>query len=401
MRALGEFLRIPGVLRLLLTSTFPRLAYAMVGLAVFFSVEESTGSIATAGLAVGACTALGAITAGPRGHLVDRYGQTKPLIFFTPLYAISTLLMAFFSQGAVSAVVLSALIGVTAPPINLSVRPLWKDIVGVERVRMAYSIDSAWTNALQLVGPLIATALALSVAPRAALILVSACMLAGGLLLAFNTHSRAWIPEERVEHEHGLMRSPAMRLLALEGAVMGLSVGFILIGLPAVAILGNQPDLAGWLIAAMGVGSIIGSVWAGARAHGIAPANGLRMSVALYAVFLVPLAFVPVGPWMIAIVILAWTVLGPAQVFYIETVDVVRPRGTAVAALGSLWMIEGAATAVGNAVGGSVAQWVGPHVTLGIAAALAVGSPLVFSYGMRRSLKPATLPPQTTPAIAN
>ncbi len=401
MRAYWEFLRIPGALRLLLTSTFPRLAYAMVGLAVFFSVEESTGSIATAGLAVGACTALGAITAGPRGHLVDRFGQTKPLVFFVPLYAVSTLLMAFFSHGAVSAVVLSGLIGVTAPPINLSVRPLWKDIVGVERVRMAYSIDSAWTNALQLIGPLIATALALSVSPRVALIAVSACMLVGGLLLAVNVHSRSWVPEERVEDEHGLMRSPAMRVLALEGVAMGLSAGFVLIGLPAVAILADQPDLAGWLMAAMGVGSIIGSIWAGARAHGIAPANGLRMSVALYAVFLLPLAFVPVGPWMVVIVILAWTVLGPAQVFYIETVDVVRPRGTAVAALGSLWMIEGAATAIGNAVGGSVAQWVGPHVTLGLAAVMAIGSPIIFTLGMRRSLKPATVPPANMSATAD
>ena len=401
MRGYWEFVRIPGALRLLLTSTFPRLAYAMVGLAVFFSVEESTGSIATAGLAVGACTALGAITAGPRGHLIDRFGQTKPLLFFVPAYAVSTLLMAFLSHGAVSAVILSGLIGVTAPPINLSVRPLWKDIVGVERVRMAYSIDSAWTNALQLVGPLIATTLALSLSPRVALIAVSACMLAGGLLLAVNAHSRAWIPEERAEDEHGLLRSPSMRLLALEGAVMGLSMGLVLIGLPAVAILSDQPDLAGWLLAAMGVGSIIGSVWAGARAHGIAPANGLRMSVALYAVFLIPLAFVPVGPWMIAIVILAWTVLGPAQVFYIETVDVVRPRGTAVAALGSLWMIEGAATAIGNAVGGSISQWVGPHATLGLAAVMAIGSPLVFTFGMRRSLKPATVPPATVAGLAD
>jgi predicted MFS family arabinose efflux permease len=104
---------------------------------------------------------------------------------------------------------------------------------------------------------------------------------------------------------------------------------------------------------------------------------------------------------MIVIVILAWTVLGPAQVFYIETVDVVRPRGTAVAALGSLWMIEGAATALGNALGGVVAQWVGPHVTLGLAAVMAIGSPIIFTFGMRRSLKPATVPPVNVAVAAD
>ena len=64
--------------------------------------------------------------------------------------------------------------------------------------------------------------------------------------------------------------------------------------------------------------------------------------------------------------------------------------GTAVAALGALWMIEGAGMAIGNAVGGIVAESVGPHLTLALGSLFALASPILFTIGMRGVLKPAT-----------
>jgi predicted MFS family arabinose efflux permease len=385
-----EFLRIPGVASLLFVSTFARLAYSMVSLAMFFQVLDVTGSVGTAGLAVGISSGLGAMTAGPRGHLVDRFGQTRPLYAMVPAYAFSCLMLAFFARSSILAILLAALVGLTAPPINISIRPLWLDIVGPERVRMAYSVDSAYMNVLQLLGPVFATLLALHASPTVAIAACGVSMLIGGTLLAFNMHSRAWIPEPKHEGERGLLRSPAMRLLALEGAAMGLSMGFVTIGIPALATLSGEQGMAGPLMSAMGVGSIIGAVWAGSKAKGIAPANGLRMSMGLFAVALLPLPFMPVGPAMMVVILVAWTFAGPAQVFYLETIDIVRPRGTAVAALGSLWMIEGAAGAIGNAIGGNVAVWFNPHVTLALGSLVVLASPLIFTFGIRGVLRPAS-----------
>ncbi len=390
MGAYREFLRVPGVKPLLLTSTFARLAYAMVSLAIFFQVEHVTGSVGTAGLAVGVSSGLGALTAGPRGHLVDRFGQTLPLYALVPAYSVSSLMLAFLATDALSAVALAGLVGLTAPPINISIRPLWADIVGIERVRLAYSVDTAYTNLLQLLGPVIATLVALHVSATAAMAAVGGCMLVGGLLLAFNVHSRAWIPEERHHGEQGLFRSPAIRLLALEGVAMGLSGGFVTIGIPALATMSDQEAMAGPLMSAMGVGAVIGTIWAGAKAKDIAPANGLRASTALFALALLPMAFLPIGPWLMLQILVAWVFLGPAQIFYLETIDIVRPRGTAVAALGSLWMIEGAAGAIGNAIGGNVAQAYGPHVTLALASVFVIFSPIIFTIGIRGVLRPAS-----------
>ena len=46
--------------------------------------------------------------------------------------------------------------------------------------------------------------------------------------------------------------------------------------------------------------------------------------------------------------------------------------------------------AVGNAVGGIVAESVSPHVTLGLGSLFALASPILFTIGMRGVLKPAT-----------
>jgi predicted MFS family arabinose efflux permease len=385
-----EFLRIPGVKPLLLASTFGRLAYAMVSLAIFFQVQAVTGSVGAAGLAVGISSGLGAMTAGPRGLIVDRFGQTRPLYAFVPAYAISALLLAFVARDPLTAIVFSGLVGLTAPPINISIRPLWLDIVGQERVRTAYSVDGAYHNLVMLLGPVIATLVALNVSTTTAVAMVGVSMLIGGLLLAFNPHSRAWVPEEREHGEKGLMRSPAIRLLAVEGALMGLSAGFITIGIPALATLSGEEGLAGPVMSAMGVGAIIGTLWAGAKATQIAPMNGLRAATLLFAIALLPLAFVPAGPWLMLVILVAWMFIGPANVFYLEVIDIVRPRGTAVAALGTLWMIEGAGMAVGNAVGGWLAETVSPHLTLGLGTLFALASPVIFTIGMRGVLKPAT-----------
>jgi predicted MFS family arabinose efflux permease len=385
-----EYLRIPGVKPLLFASTFGRLSYAMVSLAIFFQVQSITGSVGTAGLAVGLSSGLGAMTAGPRGLIVDRFAQTRPLFAFVPAYAVSCLLLAFVARDALSAVLLSGLIGLTAPPINISIRPLWLDIVGQDRVRMAYSVDTAYHNLVMLLGPVIATLVALNVSPKLGVAVVGVSMLVGGLLLAFNSHSQAWIPEEREHGEAGLLRSPAIRFLALEGALMGLSAGFITIGIPALATISGEEGMAGPVMSAMGVGAIIGTLWAGAKAKEIAPVNGLRAATLLFAIALLPLAFVPIGPWMMAVVLVAWAFLGPANVFYLEVIDVVRPRGTAVAALGTLWMIEGAGMALGNAIGGVIAESVSPHLTLALGSLFALASPILFTIGMRGVLKPAT-----------
>ena len=389
MRTYRDLLSIPGVLTLLLAATFPRLSYAMVDLAVFFHVQHVTGSVGAAGIALGVGSLFGSLSAAPRGQLVDRYGQTIPLYVLAPAYAASTFAIAAFGSSAMAAILLSALRGTVAPPINMSIRPLWPGVVGIERVRTAYGLDSSHMNIMQLLGPVLSTLIALHIGTVQALVLVGVLMLLGGLALALHPASRTLVPEERVHGEPGLFRSPAMRLLALEGASMGMAMGFVNIGIPSLATLAGDRAQAGPLMSAIGIGSIVGTVWAGARAKDVAPLRGLRNSVLLCALALIPLAWVPLGPWLMVQIMVAFALMGPAQVFYLETIDIVRPRGTAVSSLGTLWTIEGSAGALASALGGNVAEWVSPHFTLFLGSVSVFLSPIIFTIGMRTVLRPA------------
>ena len=400
MNAYREFLRTPGARSLLVAGFFPRLAYSMVSLAIFFRVQEASGSIAVAGLAVGAASVAGAVSAALRGWLVDHYGQTKPILFLAPAYALSAFALAAFAHSAVTAITLSVVVGLTAPPINISIRPLWLDIAGLDGVRTAYGFDAAVMNVIQMLGPVIVTFVALNLFPSAGLILVGVSMLIGGVLLATNAHSRAWVPEPRQEGEHGLMRSPAMRLLGLEGIAIGFGFGFIVIAIPAAALDAGREDLTGWLMAAMGLGTIIGSMWAGVRAHGIVPGRGLRMSTLLTAVFMLPLPFVQPGWTMFAVLLVSQIFMGPAHVFFFETIDLVRPRGTAVSAVATLWMLEGAAAGLASALGGTVAETWSPAVAMALGCVAVFGSPLILTIGLRGPLRPALQLPSAQPELA-
>ena len=361
----------------------------MVSLAIFFHVQHATGSVAVAGAAIGASSLTGAISAALRGKVVDTHGQTIPLFIFTPLYTMSNILLGLFAHSPVTAVALGLLNGACAPPINMSIRPLWRNIVDEQHLRSAYGLDSSHMSAMSLIGPVVATLLAVHVDTALALYTVAACMAVGGVLLGLNPHSREWVPEPRVEGEHSLFRSPAMRLMALEGVAMGVAGGFIQIGIPALATLSGDRAAAGPMVSIMSVGSIIGTIWVGAKAREIAPLTGLRMSVLLYSIALMPIAFVPIGPWMAAVLLVAYAVVGPAHVFYLETVDLVRPRGTPVAALGTLWMIEGSAAAMAQAVGGNIAELASPQTTLLLGSIIVFLSPLIFTVGMRTVLRSA------------
>ena len=161
MKRYAELFQFPNVWVLVLACFPARVAYGMVSLSIFFKVEQGTKSIALAGLAIGLNATSGSLTAGIRGSIIDKYGQKWPIRIMVPTY--SALLIALNSADSkFSMLALAFILGFSAPPINLSVRPLWKVVVPESFLRTAYAIDSAIMNFAGVIGPVIATTLALS-----------------------------------------------------------------------------------------------------------------------------------------------------------------------------------------------------------------------------------------------
>lgn len=350
----------------LLISSFPaRLAYGMISLSIFFKVQQTTGSIAAAGLATGINGITGATTAGLRGSIIDRFGMKIPLRILAPGYA---LLILLFSTGTskTELVVFAGMLGLSAPPINLSVRPLWKVTVPQDQIRSAYAIDTAVMNSVGVFGPLLATTLALNSSPEVALRMCSVLIFIGGAALSLSPQLKRWKPEKKTSNDLAVWRTPAMRLLMLEGVFIGLGWGAFDIAIPAFTTLESIPQRTGVIFAIMAAGTVIGGLVAGMVSRHTSSLAAFNKLYLFWFIFSLPLAFT-YPDWSMIIVTAAMSlVAGGSQVFYLEISEAVRPKGTAVAALGWLWTVEGTFAAIGTALGGFISEHYSPRYCLAL-----------------------------------
>jgi hypothetical protein len=199
-----------------------------------------------------------------------------PLRVFAPSYAVLILL---FSTGNSSTrlVVFAGVLGFSAPPINLSIRPLWKVTVPKEQIRTAYAIDTAVMNSVSVFGPLAATSVALNFSPEMALRICATLIFIGGAALSLSPQLRSWEPEKKTSKDLVVWRTPAMQLLMLEGVFIGLGWGAFDIAVPAFTTLENIPHRSGILFAIMAAGNVIGGLVAGMvskKLHLLQPSSG-------------------------------------------------------------------------------------------------------------------------------
>jgi len=377
-----EIIRNKSAQYLLITSFPARIAYGMISLSIFFKVQQTTGSIAVAGLATGVNGIAGATTAGLRGTLIDRFGMKIPLRFFAPGYAI--LILLFSTGNSKTTLVLFAFIlGFSAPPINLSVRPLWSVTVPKEQVRTAYAIDTAVMNSVGVFGPILATSISLNSSPDIALKLCSILVIIGGLSLSFTPQLRNWVPEKKEAGDLAVWRTPAMQLMMIEGVFIGLGWGAFDIAVPAFATLENVAERTGIIFAIMAVGNVVGGLYAGSISKKISSLKAFRTIYGAWFFLSLPLAFTYPG-WSMMIVTASMSLMsGGLQVFYFEISEAVRPNGSAVSALGWLWTVEGTFASIGAALGGFVSEHYSPRYVLALTTFCVGMGYLVFKSGSK------------------
>jgi len=335
----------------------------MIGLAIFFKTEQETNSVAIAGLAIGINSLAGSITAGIRGSIMDKWGQKWPLRIFVPGYA-GMLLALNMAHDKKILLVAAFVLGVTAPPINLSVRPLWKDVVPADFLRVAYAVDSAIMNLAFFVGPVLATTLSLSSHPGSALSTASVLMFVGGAALGLSSISRNWIPEKKIKGADTLWRSKPLQLLMIEGCFIGFGWGLFDVAIPAFSTLEGVPQRTAWIFGAMGVANVVGGLLAGLVSKNRSALATMRKTYFMWFLVSIPIAFTYPG-WSMAFFGAALGLVGGAiQVFYWEVMEAVRPKGSQTAALGWLWSVEGSLMALGSALGGYLSEMFSPRLVL-------------------------------------
>lgn len=383
MKQYLELFRIPLARRLLIAATPGRMAYSMIGLAIFFKTERTLDSIPLAGLALGLNSLAGSLTAGIRGNAIDKWGQKWPIRILVPGYALGIIVLNTASTKT-EILLWAFVLAISAPPINLSVRPIWKQIVGEELVRTAYGLDTAVMNSVGVIGPALATTLSLSSRPGFALGTCATLMLIGGLALEVTINHKNWFTEKKDPSEEKLWKVPAIRLLMIEGIFIGLGWGFFDVGIPAYSTLEHVPQRTAWLFSIMSLCNVLGGLAAGLIKKRRSAYGTMRVTYFGWFLFSLPLYFT-YPDWSLAVVgALLGLTGGALQVFYFEVLDAVRPKGSATASLGWLWTIEGSMAALGSALGGWVAKAISPQICLGITTVMLASGFTLLNLGRKR-----------------
>ncbi|MFF8806588.1 MFS transporter [Streptomyces omiyaensis] len=366
-----DLLRAPHALRLLTGTLVGRLPNGTGPIAMTLFVRDQGGGYTLAGGLVAAYGLANAVGQPLLGRAVDLKGQPRVQLPAAVLSALGMALFALVGIGnlplAYAAVVVA---GFFTPPLEGGLRALWPSVLGREdRVHRAYALDAVAQEVMFTVGPLLVTLLVALWSPAAALLVINLIGVLGALSVVLSAPSRAWRSAPREAHWLGALRSPG--LLALLGSFffVGLALGSITVAAVAYSDDRGTPTVYGWLMAALGLGALLGGVLYGARQWAGAPERRLRVLVALLALCYLPLTLLPGPVAMAGLSALAGVFLAPSLACAFIVVDRHAPAGTVTEAFSWLVTTFGVGAALGSAAAGPAVELAGTVAGFAVAGA--------------------------------
>ncbi|MEU4043692.1 MFS transporter [Streptomyces antibioticus] len=354
----GEILRARHAARLLGGTLVGRLPNATSAIAIMLFVRAEGGTYSLGGALVAVYGVANAVGQPLLGRLVDLCGQPRVQL---PAAVVSALAMAVFAFTGLDPLLLAyaavGAAGLFTPPLEGGLRALWPSVLRREdQVHTAYSMDAVAQEVMFTVGPLLVTLCVALGSERAALLVLNGVGVLGALSVVVSAPSRAWRSAPREAHWLGALRSPG--LLVLLGALLwvGIAMGSITVAAVPYADDHGGDVVYGWLMAALGLGALLGGVGYGARRWSGAPERRLRVLVAFLAVCYLPLTLMPGAVAMVVLAVLAGVFLAPVLACAFVIVDRHAPRGTVTEAFSWLVTMFTVGASVGTALAGPVVE---------------------------------------------
>jgi MFS family permease len=254
-------LRYPGFARVISSQLLARFPFGMMSLGLVMHIEDMHDSYAVAGIALGAET-IGAAISGPvLARWLSRFG-TRPVILSSALIgAAALLILGTFWLTEIAVVLLALAVGLTSPPIQSAVRTIYPTLVKKKDLNTVYSLDATAQEIIWVIGPVAAALLAAGANTGFVVILMAITQVIGSLLFCANRE----VGQLRIDLPKGKVGSVLKNKLVFANAVVGLLMvgSFSGVEVGAVAILDKA--LAGLVLAALSVGSIVGGLLLGHR----------------------------------------------------------------------------------------------------------------------------------------
>jgi MFS family permease len=383
----ADVLRTPGAPSFTSAGLVGRLPISMISLGIVL-LETSRGvSYAVAGT-IAASFAVAAAVGGPVvSGFVDRHGQHRILPWAVAAYTVFMVaLMAALDAGLPLWGVLPLAVGagMMMPNFGSLVRARWAYVLpGSTGIHAAYAWESILDEVVFVVGPPLATVLALQVHPAAALVVCVVLVLLG----------TGWlVPQRRTEPKpHGTSRrtgrmavlQPGMPLLFLAFVFVGGIFGSFEVVTVAFAQEEQATSATGVLLAIYAFGSLLAGFTYGALPP---PAfHGRRMTAMLTMMAVVTLGF-PLAPTVVALAPVAFLAgLSVSPVLIAGTALVERIVPSTQLTEGITWTSTGMALglALATPVSGVIIDAHGAHVAYLVTAGCAVAACAVSWIGGR------------------
>jgi MFS family permease len=257
-------LKAPGVIRVVISQLIARFPFGMMSLAFVMHIEHVHGSYAIAGIALAAET-IGAAISGPvLSRKIGAWGVKRVILTAAILSGIAMAAIALYESPPLVMILLAAFVGLTSPPIQAAVRTIYPTLVPRKQLTTLFSLDASAQEIIWVVGPLLATILAAQVSTSFAVLVMAVLQIFGAIMFLSNREVKKVVIPKSTRKMGGVLKSKIVVVniilgMLLIGSFSGVEVG-------SVAILDNKA-LAGAVIAALSLGSLIGGVFLGPRAR--------------------------------------------------------------------------------------------------------------------------------------
>lgn len=366
---------VPGSPRLAAADICARLPQGMLSLTVLL-VAAQHASMRVAGLALAGCT-LGLAATGPvRGRLADRYGVSRTAAVCCVGYVaalLGLLAAALRREPAAVLIAMATAAGCLTPPLSPGLRGLWSLHVPPRLLQTAFALDAAMFDLAYITGPVLASSLAVGVAPAAALGLMLA--LTGAAVVIIGARSPRADAVGARSGGLGPLRSAALRRLLVTAALANAALSATEVALTAYVRLHGALWAAGPLLAELSIGSIVGSLLLGTRSATASTHRRLPRFMAGYALGLAGLAAAGLyAPLLGLAAPLAGLCLGPTLATLFTAAATEAPPGSSTEAQAWLNSVMNGGAAGGAALAGLTASQ--PLLGLVLAAGTAAAATL-------------------------
>ena len=358
-----DILRRPGAARFTAAAFIARMPISMVALGIVLMISDLRGSYAMAGLVAAAYTVSSALLNPLGSRAVDRWGQSRVVRLLVTLHATTLLLLAFAAvrgSGTLLLLALATVAGASQPATGALVRARWAHLLGTDqRLRTAFAFEGVLDELIFVVGPPLATFLAVAVSAPAPVIAAAALVSVGSVLLLVQRSTEPPISLSRHATRGNPLRRTGVASVLIVLLAIGSVFGSVDVAIVAIADAADQRVVAGVLLAIYAAGSMISALILGSRSAGSSdhrlPRVLLLASVALVVVtvplllrpdlgvlgLLMFLAGLAVSPVLITGFSLVEALVLPAQIteglsWAISSIGL----GVAASAAGTGWLID-------------------------------------------------------------